>query len=234
MLITIGTRFLIDNSTLMGVMTPLWTKRKFLQISAAAIGVVSTGCSQQTADDNISTTSNSNKSTDTKSNSLTITRTTTSEIEINTPSPDECSEEKPPYPTDTNSELKPKSYPSYPSSLNLNKVKEFAVDFEKAYQHNNFLINNYIPETDEVTILAGVPEWATYEVQDGYVLGVNGELKTATREPTKTNKTQAPFLDTSFGSWYYLTTDFALRNEIDELDRVSSPSFGNQQTIFCN
>ena len=135
--------------------------------------------------------------------------------------PDECSAEPRPQPTPTKEGLQPKAYPTYPEQLSLESAKRFAVAFERAYQHNDFLENKFIEGTDEIDFNIGVPRNEYEEVSNGYIIHVTGELKTSDTKRSHNNssespsETAAPSLDEPFNVSFYLTERFALRKSGD-------------------
>ena len=156
--------------------------------------------------------------------------------------PDECSVEPRPQPTPTKEELQPKTYPTYPEQLSLESAREFAVAFERAYQHNDFLKNEFIEGTDEIDINIGVPENEYEEFSNGYTIHVTGELKTSDTKRSHNNssetpsETAAPSLDEPFDISFYLTERFALRKSGDATTSTISDvntQFEDATVVVC-
>lgn len=158
-----------------------------------------------------------------------------------TPS-DECSAEPKPQPTPTNEGLQAKAYPTYPEQLSLESAKEYAVAFERAYQHNDFLENEFIEGTDEIDFNIGVSRDEYEEVSNGYIIHVAGELKASDTKQSHDNssespsETAAPSLDEPFSTSFYLTEQSALRKSGDATTSTISDvdtQFENATVIVC-
>lgn len=193
----------------------------------------STSRKSQTDSSQTKTTASANKSPSKQQNP---TPPTPTEVHsFNTPAPSKCDPYKPPSPTPTSEGLEPRSYPVYPSDISEVAAKDYATEYEAAYQHNSFISEEFIYGTDEITILRHVPEWTISDRSKGYILGVSGEIKTAdTEQPEGSTDSQAAYLDSPFSAWYYVTDRFALRNEVEDLDATQSPNLQYATTIYCD
>lgn len=129
----------------------------------------------------------------------------------------ECEADELPRPTPTAEGLEPLSYPDVPGSLTAETAREFAAEFERAYQHNRFLAGNPAG-TDTVIVNAGVPDGFVIEDGGGYLVGVNATIATEdNRRPTvagTATPTRAPSYDDEFAAWYHLTPRRVRRKEI--------------------
>lgn len=167
-------------------------------------------------------------------------RTPTDERSFETPEPGECEQAPRPQPTPTEEGLRPRKYPSYPRSLGKDSAERFAEEYEKAYQHNHFIAEEFIEGIDEITIGGG----AGQVVEDGgeYFVGVAGRIDTA--DVTQPEYTETPTPDPAptgslpFAAWYYLADRFALRNEVEAdgmgFDEGDTPNLQGATVIACN
>lgn len=102
---------------------------------------------------------------------------------------------------------------------------------------------DWLAGTDEVCFAGpGVPEWAQHEHRQGYVVGVDGVLKTADvhpppdQTPGTDTPTPVPYLDRPFSAWYFLTPQVALRKEREGGFRVGqqpNPDLAGAEVIYC-
>ncbi len=148
-----------------------------------------------------------------------------------TETPLDCGSVRRPQPTVTEEGLHPRSYPSYPETLTAESAVEFAERFERAFQYNRFLAEQFISGTDEILVQGGVPDGAVHSHEAGYYVGVNGELKTADVN-TATDGTPAPYLDAPFDAWYDLRERVGRRRSVTDIDD-GVPSFDLASTVYC-
>lgn len=181
------------------------TRRDILRLGAAAFSVAVAGC----------TSASEPAPTDTETNPS--ASETPAEYGVTTPAPGECEEQHSPTPTVTK-ELEPRAYPDYPSELTANSTRRFVAAYERAYWYNMVLAR--YAGTDEVRFERyGALDGAVIDHNDGYIVGVAGELKTADTQPppeqtpNSETPTPVPYVDLPFSAWYYLTPEFALRKE---------------------
>lgn len=192
-------------------MFPKQSRRAFLHSGWVAVTIGVTGCSQLTGN-----------SPDSK------------ESPTNDPSKIECKVTEFPQPTPTKEGLRPKEYPEYPNELSEDSTARFAEQFEEAYQYNQFLTDLFPEGTDELHIIGGVPEWGIREHESGYLVGVQGQVKSAdTHHPANSTKTAAPSGTRPFGTWYQCTTTQALRlNDGDGIQKSEEPNM-DVATVIC-
>lgn len=160
--------------------------------------------------------------------------TTARSLPYDAPPPGECRALDPPVPTPTAEGLEPQEYPTYPASITEEAARSFASEYERVYQFNSFVAEDFIRGTDDILIVHGVPNWAMREEDRGFVVGVDGRLSSGDlQQPEDWTGTPAPHLDAPFGAWYYLTDRFALRNEVRTLEGSQSPNLESASTIVC-
>lgn len=170
------------------------SRRSLLGLCATSLSVVGSGCS---GTDGPGQTSSPSPSPSPSSSSPSPSPTT------------ECEEIELPRPTPTGEGLEPLSYPEYPEPLTAETVREFVVEFERAYQHNRFLAEGFIRGTDLVLVDAGVPDGFVIEDDGDLLVGVNATIATEDNRVPEENgtdtPTQAPSYDDEFAAWYHLT-----------------------------
>lgn len=208
------------------------SRRDLLRFSTLALATGLGGC-----------TSESKPLASTSTPSPTASRTEPPEaFGITTPSPGECEEQASPTPSATK-ELAPATYPSYPDEVTGDTAAAFAVAYEEAYWHNWVVRKDWMAGTDEVVFDGpSVPQEARMEHRNGFIIGVTGVLRTADvhtpsdQTPATETSTQVPYLDAPFSAWYYLTPDFALREQREggmEFEQPE-PDLSTAETIVCN
>lgn len=201
------------------------TRRAFV-VSTAGITTVLAGCVAAPGSDGTPSTA---------SDTATVTQTP-AEYDIPTPRRDDCRAVSLPRPTPTDEGLEPKAYPPYPDSLTKESAAGFTSQFERAYQYNDFLIRFGDKGYDDVFVTGGVPDWTMRERGEGYIVGVNVQVKTHVDDTPTGTKTPAPSGTFPTSAWYYLTDRFALRNEVGVADLVEGrdqPTFDEPTTIVC-
>lgn len=129
-------------------------------------------------------------------------------------------------PTPTDEGLSPIEYPDVPSQKSLESVTQFAIEFERAYQHNSFLQGNFIEGTDTVITHTGSPNDAANQINNTYLVGVNGSLATEDNRPetpvsSSETPTPADSLDIEFSAVYAVSEKVVKRKEVDSLSTVS-------------
>jgi hypothetical protein len=128
-----------------------------------------------------------------------------------TPVPGECTAATPPQPTPTEGGLDPKPYPPYPEPLTADTADDFARTYEYVYQYNLLLAEG--PGYDEIDVSVRSPDWATFDTEPGFIVGVTGEIQFADTNTATPPSTQLPYGTSPVSAWYYLTDRFALRDE---------------------
>ena len=150
----------------------------------------------------------------------------------------ECEADELPRPTPTAEGLEPLSYPDVPGDLTAETAREFAAEFERAYQHNRFLAGNPAG-TDTVIVNAGVPDGFAIEDGGGYLVGVNATIATEdNRRPTgegTVTPTQAPSYDDEFAAWYRLTSRRVRRKDVghDLPETPEDVDVSDATTVLC-
>ncbi|PSP79710.1 hypothetical protein BRC81_04200 [Halobacteriales archaeon QS_1_68_20] len=167
-------------------------------------------------------------------------KTATDERSFDTPAPGECEQVSRPQPTPTNEGLQPRKYPSYPQSLDKDAAKQFAEEYERVYQHNYYVAEEFIHGIDDISTGAGVAR--AVEDAGEYFVGVNGRIDTADLEQPEGTGTSTPSpaatSSSSFAAWYYLTDRFALRREVSggrpDIDEGDDPNLQGATVVVCN
>lgn len=197
-------------------------RRQVLQLSCSGLLLMVAGCSGPFGRDG---------NPGTAENKRTVT--------FDTPNEGECDATPVPKPTPTEEGLEPAEYPPYPDSITKQTSVQFATEFEQAYQHNDFLKNEFIQGTDEIGVSAGAER--VIRSSNGFTIGVRGVLQTGNAErpeyTTTPTPTPAPNSTSAHSSWYYLTDRFALRNELSGdrtmIDEDSEPQLDTATVISC-
>jgi len=210
-----------------------WSRRRLLRLGVLGLGSALAGCSGAGSGDSPNTDDGSTGNT--TSPGPTATDTATPPFAGETPAPGECDAVDRPTPTPTAEGLEPMAYPDYPDSLTAEAAESFVDAYERAHRHNEFLADEFVRGTDEVTIEGGVPTGMVTEYENGYVVGFDGTMYTSdNRQPETSTATQAPAGNFPVGAWYYLTDRFALRNGVQSLEEAESPEFGMATTVVCD
>lgn len=248
-------------------MVPL-SRRDLLRLGALGLTAGFAGCSSvytstpSPATSPVSTPASSAQSPDTAENSsespppgifdttsTSSTSTAASSTEppetygITAPDPRNCEAQSSPTPTATK-ELAPVAYPTYPDSITRATAPSFAIAYEEAFWHNWVVRTDWLAGTDEVVFDGpSVPDSAIIEHREGFIIGVEGMLRTADAEPPpdvttgSETPTSVPYLDLPFSAWYYLTPKVALRKQrqrgLEEIEQ-SEPDLRSAKTIVCD
>lgn len=150
-----------------------------------------------------------------------------------TPAPGDCTPARS-YPTPPVHD-RARSYPPYPEDLTVETAASFAEKYEKTYQVNRFLANDPDAGVQYIQIPGGVPDWAVMEHARGYLVGVNGELKTGERLDNGPDATAITLHgDAPFAAWYYLVDRFALRNGLRTLQETTDPDMSGADVVVCD
>jgi hypothetical protein len=136
------------------------------------------------------------------------------------------------------------AYPTYPDTITRDTATSFATAYEEAYWHNWVVGQDQMAGTDSVSFVGpSVPEWAFIEYREGFIVGVDGMVRTADAEPPpdvtpgSETPTPLPFADLPFSAWYYLTPEVALRKHrrgyLRGVERPE-PDLTDAEPIVCN
>lgn len=130
-------------------------------------------------------------------------------------------------------DLEPKTYPEYPEERTAETARAFAEAYATAYQHNTALMEN--PTYDQLLAEAGVPDWAVVDHRQGYLVGVNVEVRGSDYpQPTGVSPTKGPSFYYPASAWYYLTPSVAIRNGFDDpLHGDEQPELDGGDIVFC-
>ena len=150
---------------------------------------------------------------------------------VKTPTPSDCRPLDPPTPTESGHDIQ--SYPNYPASLTATSARRFANAYEAAYQFNSTVAEK--PAYEDIDVSGGSPNWALFETQRGFVIGVNGAVTVADTETPTPPATARPTGTFPFAAWYFLTPQFALRRAYEEgvLERGDEPVLSGAKTVHC-
>jgi hypothetical protein len=108
--------------------------------------------------------------------------------------------------------------------VTVETAASFAENYETAYQVIRFLANDPDKVVNYLQIPGGVPDWAVMEHARGYLVGVNGELKTGERLDNGPDATAITLHgDAPFAAWYFLADRFALRKGVKMLREGPDP-----------
>ncbi|MFT4890813.1 MAG: hypothetical protein ACI9YT_001734 [Halobacteriales archaeon] len=153
---------------------------------------------------------------------------------LETPVPEHCEPANRPEPTPLEKGLKPVQYPEYPDSVTAESAEAFVRDYERAYQHNLFIKEEFRPGFAEIDILIRVIRWWNVERSGRYVGGVRGELHVVDSfQPTGQTATPVPAVG-GFSAWYYLTDRVALRKSVSYLTDETPPDFTGAALLVCD
>lgn len=208
------------------------TRRATLTVALPTVLVLLSGCS--TTGSRRTSVPEPNSPTDLGTSTTTggSDSPTTDSYGIETPAPGDCNPRQPPTVTPTDEGLEPKSYPTYPETIDEKSAGTFAEAYEHAYRHDEFVFQRANAGYDELQVPLGAVR--TFAHRDGFVVRVDGELLFADEEQPDGAGTPAPSGEQPFASWFYLTDQFALRNGFDRgLPEDAEPTFAGAATIAC-
>lgn len=212
-------------------MVPI-TRRKVILI----IGVLTTfaGCSSRNSNGHGEETTDAppaNQTSGTNSQTSSPSPTHT-QYEIETPAAGECEVDTPPNPPPTR-ELEPRPYPQYPEDITWDTAVTFAKEYESVFQYNTILIEEP-PTVDEVTMNISPPSLYVRKLQNGYVVGLDVDVRTADVRTPTASPTPVPSGLRTFSTWYYLAKKVALREQFEQdLHDTAWPDFDSSDTIHC-
>lgn len=211
--------------------------RRFAISSAAPVlGTLLAGCSQ-TGETTKSPTP-SNTATQPTSNTATPAANTP-RLPFEVPPPNKCEVANPPQPTPAQG-FEPIQYPDYPTPITDTSIESFpshaenfASRYEEAYRYNEFLATELAQDTLEISVSAEAGGWLTEETEDGYLVGVEGQLSTQTGEDQGT----VVIRDDHIAAVYYLTNEVGIRGELSmvlyDVDSLRTVEVSDIMTIFC-
>ena len=169
-------------------------------------------------------------------NTITIVESTNTETDVeetvHEPALTDCEPSELSQPSQTQGDLRSKSYLEYPNSFEKDDLKDYAISSENSYRNSIFL-TNFPQKYDELTIQSGIEKIS--EIKQGYQMRIEGTpLFSDEKQPTKSTATSYPSSRASFVAWFCFDEDFVLRDGRDTgYTKSLEPDFKNAEVTVC-
>jgi hypothetical protein len=167
------------------------------------------------------------------------TETVTPPGNTRTLTPGDCTA-SPPRPDESDVGVQPSTYPEFPPTVTVEQSKQFARQFDQAYQRNSYIAQRNSSEGDITGVNInnhGVVR--TAETEKGVIVGVNGWLAGVESRIITTDggETRVGDLETDlpYGAWYHVLPDRL--NYFEPADQIQGddgiPALRSFWTVYC-